>query len=144
MFEIVKEFEKRIADYYNAPFAVATDSCTHALELSFRYDRSNGNISNPKVTLPTRTYVSVPMTLMKLDIPFSFVNIKFGQFLLFNQNLPHGNTINKTKETRVSMNCRFKGLFTPYSQKKLGSFFKPLNLKPATKIGLNYKFPDES
>ena len=73
-----------------------------------------------------------------------FVNIKFGQFLLFNQNLPHGNTINKTKETRVSMNCRFKGLFTPYSQKKLGSFFKPLNLKPATKIGLNYKFPDES
>ena len=42
------------------------------------------------------------------------------------------------------MNCRFKGLFTPYSQKKLGSFFKPLNLKPATKIGLNYKFPDES
>ena len=46
-----------------------------------------------------------------------FVNIKFGQFLLFNQNLPHGNTINKTKETRVSMNCRFKGLFTPYSQK---------------------------
>ena len=80
MFEIVKEFEKRIADYYNAPFAVATDSCTHALELSFRYDRSNGNISNPKVTLPTRTYVSVPMTLMKLDIPFSFVNIKWKEY----------------------------------------------------------------
>jgi sporadic carbohydrate cluster 2OG-Fe(II) oxygenase len=73
-----------------------------------------------------------------------FIKIKFGQFLLFNQNLPHGNTINKTKETRVSMNCRFKGLFTPYSGKKLGSFFKPLNIKPATKIGLNYKFPDES
>ena len=73
-----------------------------------------------------------------------FIDIKFGQFLLFNQNLPHGNTINKTKETRVSMNCRFKGLFTPYSGKKLGSFFKPLNIKPATKIGLNYKFPDES
>ena len=83
MFEIVKEFEKRIADYYNAPFAVATDSCTHALELSFRYDRDNDNISNPKVTLPTRTYVSVPMTLMKLNIPFSFVNIKWKEYYFF-------------------------------------------------------------
>ena len=41
MFEVVKEFEKRIADYYNAPFAVATDSCTHALELSLRFDKKN-------------------------------------------------------------------------------------------------------
>lgn len=81
-------------------------------------------------------------TNIKNDL--EFLDIKFGQFLLFNQNLPHGNIINNTKETRISMNCRFKGLFTPYSNKKLGSFFKPLNIKPATKIGLNYKYPDES
>ena len=72
-----------------------------------------------------------------------FLNIKFGQFLLFNQNLPHGNVVNITKETRVSLNCRFKGLFTPYAQKKLGSFFSPLIVRPASKIGLNYKFPGE-
>ena len=54
-----------------------------------------------------------------------FLNIKFGQFLLFNQNLPHGNVVNITKETRVSLNCRFKGLFTPYAQKNLEVFFLP-------------------
>ena len=51
--------------------------------------------------------------------------------------------INKTKETRISINCRFKGLFTPYAEKKLGKFFSPLNLRPASQIGLKYKFPGE-
>ena len=39
------------------------------------------------------------------------------------------------------MNCRFKSLFSPYGDKKLGEFFEPITLKPASKIGLNYKHP---
>lgn len=77
----------------------------------------------------------------KKDI--KFLEIEFGKYLLFNQNLPHGNLVNKTSETRVSLNCRFKGLFTPYSQKDLGSFFSPLKLRAATKLGLEYKLPGD-
>ena len=69
-----------------------------------------------------------------------FININHGNFLLFNQSLPHGNVVNKTNETRISINCRFKGLFTPYARKKLGSFFSPLTVMPASQLGLNYKF----
>ena len=63
-----------------------------------------------------------------------FIKIDHGQYLLFNQNLPHGNLVNRTKETRISLNCRFKGLFTPYSQKELGSFFPHLNFEPQQKL----------
>ena len=73
----------------------------------------------------------------------NFLKINYGDYLLFNQNLPHGNLINITKETRVSLNCRFKGLFTPYSQKDLGSFFSPLKIRAATKLGLDYKIPGD-
>ena len=73
-----------------------------------------------------------------------FVKIKHGEFMLFNQNLPHGNIVNKSTETRISLNCRFKSLFTPYRQKELGSFFKPLIIRPASKIGLKYKFPEKT
>ena len=79
---------------------------------------------------------------LKKDL--NFIKINYGNFLLFNQNLPHGNVVNKTKETRISLNCRFKGLFTPYAQKKLGGFFSPISLRPASKIGLEYKFPSIS
>lgn len=72
-----------------------------------------------------------------------WLNINFGEVLIFNLCLPHGNTINKELETRWSMNCRFKNLFSPYADKKLGEFFTPLDLKPLTEIGMQYKFPDE-
>ena len=61
--------------------------------------------------------------------------------MIFNQALPHGNTINEENETRVSLNCRFKSLFSPYGDKKLGEFFEPIIIRPATKIGIDYKDP---
>ena len=74
---------------------------------------------------------------------FEIYQIDHGQYLLFNQNLPHGNLVNRTKETRISLNCRFKGLFTPYSQKELGSFF-PHQTSSRNKIGLEYKHPGDN
>ena len=68
-----------------------------------------------------------------------WLNLKYGQILIFNQNLPHGNRINKEQETRWSMNCRFKGVFTPYGDKKIGEFFEPITLRAASRIGMEYK-----
>lgn len=79
----------------------------------------------------------------KFKKDLKFLKINYGEYLLFNQNLPHGNLVNKTQETRVSLNCRFKSLFTPYSQKDLGTFFSPLKIRAATKLGLEYKLPGE-
>jgi len=74
---------------------------------------------------------------------FKFLNIKYGDILIFSPLILHGNTINKTKETRFSLNCRFKSLLTPYdvtvkSHRNIPNFYKPLNIKPMTKIGFNY------
>lgn len=68
-----------------------------------------------------------------------FVDCKYGEALIFSQNYFHGNRINETNETRWSLNCRFKSLFSPYSDKKLGEFFEPIEIRPATKMGLAYQ-----
>jgi len=70
-----------------------------------------------------------------------FLKVDFGQVLLFNQTLPHGNRVNVENETRWSMNCRFKSIFTPYGDKKLGEFFEPITLKPVSLWGMSYKMP---
>ena len=70
-----------------------------------------------------------------------WIEIKAGEVLIFNQNLPHGNRINHETETRWSMNCRFKGIFTPYGDKKIGEFFEPITLKAASRTGMTYRFP---
>src|SRR5581483_5214546 len=71
----------------------------------------------------------------------TFMDCKYGEALIFTQNIMHGNVVNTTDETRWSLNCRFKGLFSPYADKKLGEFFEPIEIRPATKFGLEYEYP---
>ena len=71
-----------------------------------------------------------------------WMNINFGQVLLFNQSLPHGNRINNEKDTRWSLNCRFKSIFSPYGDKKIGEFFQPITLKKLSDIGTKYSLPN--
>lgn len=71
-----------------------------------------------------------------------FINIKYGQGLIFSPTLFHGNITNKTKNTRVSINCRFKNIFSHENiqgERRLGSFYRILKLSPLTKIALSYR-----
>jgi sporadic carbohydrate cluster 2OG-Fe(II) oxygenase len=79
---------------------------------------------------------SLKKDLIWLDIPY-------GSVLIFDSSCLHGNIINSEKNSRWSLNSRFKGLFTPYisAEKKLGSFYLPITTKAASKIGLNYEQP---
>ena len=61
-FEVVSKFENEIAKFYGAPYAVAVDCCTHAIELCLRYYKADN------VSFPTRTYISVPFLGEKLGI----------------------------------------------------------------------------
>jgi len=36
-FEVVSEFEKKVAEFFGSPYAIAVDSCTHGIELCLRY-----------------------------------------------------------------------------------------------------------
>ena len=77
----------------------------------------------------------------KIKKNLEWVKIKYGQVLLFNQCLPHGNIVNKEKETRWSLNCRFKGVFTPYKDKKIGEFFEPISLRAVSQLAIKYALP---
>lgn len=61
-FNIVTQFENKVAKYFNAPYAIATDSCTHGIELCLRYTKET------RINVPKRTYLSVPFLAEKLGI----------------------------------------------------------------------------
>ena len=77
----------------------------------------------------------------KIKKDLKWIKVNYGEVLIFNQCLPHGNIVNQTSETRWTFNCRFKGLFTPYNDKKIGEFFQPITMRPISQNALNYKFP---
>jgi dTDP-4-amino-4,6-dideoxygalactose transaminase len=67
MFDKIKQFEQALGELTGAPFVVMTDSCTHALELCLRYDKVK------RCRFTAFTYLSVPMTMHKLNISYSLV-----------------------------------------------------------------------
>ena len=76
-FEKISEFESALAEFTGAPYAVMTDCCTHAIELCLRVDRVK------RCSIPAYTYLSVPMTLHKLDIAFDYTDIEWlGEYQL--------------------------------------------------------------
>ena len=74
MFDKITEFEDAIAKFYGSTFAVAVDSCTHAIELSLRYTGVRS------ATCPARTYISLPFTFEKLGIKWYFEDIKWQDY----------------------------------------------------------------
>jgi len=73
-FRTVNVFEDLISNYFGASYGVATDSCTHALELSLRHDNP------PDVSCPHHTYLSIPMTFMKLNLEWKWTHDKWKSY----------------------------------------------------------------
>lgn len=81
MFHIVDDFEKAIAEFFGAPYAVSTDCCTHAIELCLRYK----NVS--KAICPSHTYLSIPMTMQKLDLNWQFADNHWTEYYYITDNI---------------------------------------------------------
>lgn len=72
-----------------------------------------------------------------------FVELNYGQILLFNPAQIHGNVKNLTKHTRISLNIRVKSFFTPEPSsrnpdRKYGTYYKKFNLSENAQFGINY------
>jgi sporadic carbohydrate cluster 2OG-Fe(II) oxygenase len=96
--------------------------------------RHQAKLAELKLKSAEELYRTIEPDLHWLDIPY-------GNVLLFTQNVMHGNIVNREPDTRWSSNCRFKSLFSPYHDKKLGEFFEPILVRPATRIGASYRLP---
>jgi len=60
-YKIVKMFEETMADYTGAPYAISVNNCTNALLLCCEY------LKVKEVTIPNRTYLSVPQSIMHAE-----------------------------------------------------------------------------
>ena len=65
-YKIVQMFEEEIAEYTGSPYAVALDNCTDALFLCCTY------LNVTEVTIPKKTYLSVPQAIMASGGKLSF------------------------------------------------------------------------
>lgn len=78
----VEDFENLVKQYFGSPYAVAIDCCTHAIELCLRMIRPKS------VMCPKQTYVSIPMTFTKLNIPWRWTDAAWqNYYFITNTNI---------------------------------------------------------
>lgn len=71
--DIVGIFEEKLAKFAGSKYAVATDCCTNGLFLCLKYLEAKGT-----VTIPSRTYVSVPMQIIHAGCKVAFEDIEWS------------------------------------------------------------------
>ncbi len=80
-FKRVEVFENRIAEFFGAKYGVATDCCTHALELSLRYTKAT------LMSSPVNTYISVPLLAKKLNIEHQWRKFEWKDYYYITKNI---------------------------------------------------------
>ena len=70
-YKIVKMFEEEVAYYTGALWGISTDSCTDALLLCCEY------LNVKEVTIPARTYLSVPQSIIHAGGTVNFEDTKW-------------------------------------------------------------------
>lgn len=69
-YQVVKDFERAVAEYTGAPYVVAVNSCSAALMLAVAWhirkndDAINAVLGKPVISIPRHTYLSVPMSII--------------------------------------------------------------------------------
>lgn len=77
--EIIDEFERKIADYAGSKYGIAVSSGTNAIFLSLQYLKYLKEIKNgDMIIIPSRTYMSVPMSLINSNLMVKFEPIDWS------------------------------------------------------------------
>jgi dTDP-4-amino-4,6-dideoxygalactose transaminase len=124
VYDITNEFEKRLAEYTGARYAITVDNQSNALFLALYYEKNiKQNIQSEYITIPSRTYPSVPCEIIHAGLKVKFKPVK-GKTIKGAYNLEGSNVwdsalsfTSKMYKSDTHMCISFTG---PYKHFKLG------------------------
>jgi len=72
IYKVTDEFEKELSKYTGAPYVVTVDNMSNALFLTLMYE----GIKGQEITIPNRTYPSVPCEIIHAGGMVKFEKVK--------------------------------------------------------------------
>jgi dTDP-4-amino-4,6-dideoxygalactose transaminase len=77
IYKITEDFEKALADYTGAKYAVTLDNMSNGLFLALYYEHYvKKSITSPTIKIPARTYPSVPCEIIHAGLKVEFEPVK--------------------------------------------------------------------
>ena len=76
VYQITDDFEKELGRYTGAPYVVTLDNMSNALFLALYYEKNIAkSIKGEKISIPNRTYPSVPCEIIHAGLKVDFVQV---------------------------------------------------------------------
>jgi dTDP-4-amino-4,6-dideoxygalactose transaminase len=72
IYKITEDFEKSLSDYTGAPYVVTLDNMSNGLFLSLYYEHKIKDRTEKIITIPSRTYPSVPCEIIHAGLKVEF------------------------------------------------------------------------
>lgn len=77
VYDITNEFEQKLGEYTGAPYVVTLDNQSNALFLALYYEHYvNKSITSEYITIPSRTYPSVPCEIIHAGLKVKFRHVE--------------------------------------------------------------------
>jgi hypothetical protein len=104
--DVITIFEEKIAKFAGAKYAVLVDCCSHGIFLSLEYLKKIGEISElTKITIPNRTYVSLPMQIKQAGLNYEFKDFEWSGLYQLNPTRVYDGAVRWTKDMYVGNNA---------------------------------------
>ena len=76
VYRITEKFEEQLSNYTGAPYVITVDNMSNALFLALYYENKVKKSIDGKITIPNRTYPSVPCEIIHAGLKVEFEQIK--------------------------------------------------------------------
>lgn len=121
--KITEDFEKKLSDYTGAPYVITVDNQSNALFLSLYYEKKIKNSIGDYITIPNRTYPSVPCEIIHVGLKVKFYEIEGvylkGSYQLLGSNI-YDSALSFTSNMYIPNTHMCVSFTGPYKHLKLG------------------------
>lgn len=100
--EVIDIFEKKVADFAGAKYAVTVDCCSSGLFLAMKYEQHKGRLNKGDViTIPKMTYVSAAMQIVHVGCKVEFEDREWSGLYKMGETNIYDGAVRWTKDMYV-------------------------------------------
>jgi dTDP-4-amino-4,6-dideoxygalactose transaminase len=120
--KITEEFEQKLSEYTGAKYVVAVDNQSNALFLSLYYEKHINKTIGDTITIPSKTYPSVPCEIIHAGLKVKFYDVEGktikGSYQLLGSNV-YDSALRFTSNMYLSNTHMCVSFTGPYKHLKL-------------------------
>lgn len=94
---VIDLFENKMADFSGSKYAISCDCCSNGIFLCLKYLQAINKLNTNTITIPKRTYISIPMQIIHAGLNVEFSDLEWSGLYKLNPTCIYDSAVRFTK-----------------------------------------------